>query len=386
MRFKVSPLFVARIRFRLHLPDAAVKCLLQCDEVAEDVGFGNDRWDHLQLLEKIEVGHGNAHHQHAHAGRIQSRQRIFQCIDACLVHVGDAVHPENQEPALGCCLTGDVEELAGETEEERPIDVLDEELVADRVRDGQFICPRFIGDRRERRLPFRDVAYLLHEDERCHDEAGSHRDDQIGEHGQHEHEEHQERIRPRHLKEMANAAVVDDANPDGNEQTCKDCVGNMLDEARQAEQRPTGRSSRAAKNRPWPPPDRGLPPPASTLTTVRIVAPAPGMPPIRPAAMLPRPWPTSSRLLLCCVRVRLSATSDVSSESTAPSNESWSAAAATTDSCCRSNDGITRLGSPDGMAPITGTSSRSNADSTVSDTSATSDAGTARVKRGTMKT
>ena len=61
---------LARIRFRLHLPDAAVKCLLQCVEVAEDVGFGNDRWDHLQLLEKIEVGHGNAHHQHAHPGRI----------------------------------------------------------------------------------------------------------------------------------------------------------------------------------------------------------------------------------------------------------------------------------------------------------------------------
>ena len=167
---------------------------------------------------------------------IQSRQRVFQRIDACLVHVGDAVHAENQEPALGCRLTGDVEELAGETEEERPIDVLDEELVADRVRDGQFIRPRFIGDRRERRLPFRDVAYLLHEDERRHDEAGGHRDDQIGEHGQHEDEEHQERIRPWHLEEMADAAVVDDANPDGNEQTRKDGAGNMLDEARQAEQ------------------------------------------------------------------------------------------------------------------------------------------------------
>ena len=35
---------------------------------------------------------------------------------------------------------------------------------------------------------------------------------------------------------MTDAAVVDDANPDGNEQTCKDSVGNMLDEARQAEQ------------------------------------------------------------------------------------------------------------------------------------------------------
>jgi len=28
---------------------------------------------------------------------------------------------------------------------------------------------------------------------------------------------------------MADAAVVDDTNPEGNEQTCKDGVGNMLD-------------------------------------------------------------------------------------------------------------------------------------------------------------
>ena len=58
-----------------------------------------------------------------------------------------------------------------------------------------------------------------------------------------------------------------------------------------------------------------------------LVALVTGMPPIRPAAIFPRPCPTSSRLLSCWVRVRLSATSDVSNESIAPRNASWSAAA-----------------------------------------------------------
>ena len=35
---------------------------------------------------------------------------------------------------------------------------------------------------------------------------------------------------------MAQAAVVDDPNPDGNEQTCKDRARNMPDEPGQAEQ------------------------------------------------------------------------------------------------------------------------------------------------------
>jgi hypothetical protein len=130
----------------VHLPDVPLKCLLQRVEVAEDVRLGKYRWDHLQSLEKVEVGYGNAHHQHAHPGGVQSRQRIFQRIDACLVHVGDAVHPKNQHSALGCRLAGNLKELAGETEEEWSIDVLDEEIVSDRVRDGQFIRPRFIGD------------------------------------------------------------------------------------------------------------------------------------------------------------------------------------------------------------------------------------------------
>ncbi len=47
--------------------------------------------------------------------------------------------------------------------------------------------------------------------------------------------------------------------------------------------RPDRPRSTAARNRPWITPERRIFPPAFTLTTVRIVAPAPGMPPIRPA-------------------------------------------------------------------------------------------------------
>ena len=37
-------------------------------------------------------------------------------------------------------------------------------------------------------------------------------------------------------------------------------------------------------------------PPARMFTTVPMVAPAPGSPPIRPATAFPMPWPTSSLL------------------------------------------------------------------------------------------
>src|ERR1700720_5059564 len=54
---------LVRIRFRLHLSDAPLKCLLQRVEVAEYDGLGNYCWDHMQLLEKIEVSHRNAHNE-----------------------------------------------------------------------------------------------------------------------------------------------------------------------------------------------------------------------------------------------------------------------------------------------------------------------------------
>ena len=115
----------------------------------------------------------------------------------------------------------------------------------------------------------------------------------------------------------------------------------------------TGRGSR---------PERRLFPPAFTLTTVRIVAPAPGMPPISPATMFPTPWPKSSRLLSCRVRVRLSATSEVSSESIAPSRASWSGGE-------QHRWQLPKLerrqhqgrGRPEGISPISGTSSFSHA-------------------------
>ena len=60
-------------------------------------------------------------------------------------------------------------------------------------------------------------------------------------------------------------------------------------------------------------------PPLFTFTTVRMVAPAPEIPQNSPDTILPMPWPISSRLLLWCVLVILSATTEVSSVSMEPS-------------------------------------------------------------------
>ena len=69
----------------------------------------------------------------------------------------------------------------------------------------------------------------------------------------------------------------------------------------------------------------GVVPPARTLIRVRMVAPAPGKPENRPLAILPMPWPMSSRFESWVLRVMLSATSDVSSESIEPRKASTSA-------------------------------------------------------------
>ena len=66
-------------------------------------------------------------------------------------------------------------------------------------------------------------------------------------------------------------------------------------------------------------------PPALMLTTVRIVAPAPGIPPNTAAILFPIPCPTSSLLGLCLVFVILSATTLVNNESIAPRRDSASA-------------------------------------------------------------
>ena len=61
------------------------------------------------------------------------------------------------------------------------------------------------------------------------------------------------------------------------------------------------------------------------MTTVLIVAPAPGRPPKIAPIELPIPCPMSSLLGRCLVLVKLSATTDVSNESIAPKSESVSA-------------------------------------------------------------
>ena len=68
-------------------------------------------------------------------------------------------------------------------------------------------------------------------------------------------------------------------------------------------------------------PESRVLPPEFMFTTVRMVAPAPGIPPKMAAMLFPIPWPTSSLLGLCLVLVMLSATTEVSRESMAPSKD-----------------------------------------------------------------
>ena len=112
--------------------------------------------------------------------------------------------------------------------------------------------------------------------------------------------------------------------------------------------------TRARSTRACNAPEIGVRPPARTLTTVRIVAPAPGSPPISAEIMLPIPWPISSRFELWRVRVIESATSDVSRLSMEP--RSANVIAPPTTPARRSNEtwGMERAGSPVGTSPIIG--------------------------------
>ena len=65
-------------------------------------------------------------------------------------------------------------------------------------------------------------------------------------------------------------------------------------------------------------PDNLVFPPALMLTTVLMVAPAPGIPPKSALILFPIPCPINSLLGLCFVFVMLSATTEVSRESIAP--------------------------------------------------------------------
>ena len=67
-------------------------------------------------------------------------------------------------------------------------------------------------------------------------------------------------------------------------------------------------------------PDSLVVPPLFMLTTVLMVAPAPGIPPKIEAILFPIPCPINSWLGLCFVFVMLSATTEVSKESIAPRN------------------------------------------------------------------
>ena len=132
-------------------------------------------------------------------------------------------------------------------------------------------------------------------------------------------------------------------------------------------------------------------PPLLTLTTVRMVAPAPGRPQKRPAMALPIPCPINSRLLLCLVLVILSATTEVSSVSMEPRPASVRPGirAATTMSPHGKPARLTLslakngMGKPDGISPMVGTPSiLINRETTVITMRATSVDGTFLVRRG----
>ena len=122
-------------------------------------------------------------------------------------------------------------------------------------------------------------------------------------------------------------------------------------------------------------------PPARMLMTVPMVAPAPGSPPRNPAIMLPMPWPTSSRLALCCVRVIESAMSEVSRLSIDPSIAMVSAGVTARARMSGDRSGSCGVGKPVGTMPITGTSVSHSTPIIVPTPSATSVGGRMRRSR-----
>ena len=141
----------------------------------------------------------------------------------------------------------------------------------------------------------------------------------------------------------------------------------------------------AKRTREWSAPEIGVLPPARTLTTVRMVAPAPGMPPRSPAMTLPMPWPISFRLDLCWVRVTLSAIREVSKLSIEPSTARTSAACTMPGNRSSSIAGIWRSGKPRGISPITGAPDRTKMPISVLMTRAASGGEISRRSRPGMK-
>ena len=118
-------------------------------------------------------------------------------------------------------------------------------------------------------------------------------------------------------------------------------------------------SNTVNKNRPCMIPDTRVFPPAFIFTTVPLVAPAPGIPPMIAASIFPIPCPISSRLLLCLVFVILSAITEVSRESMLPNTARTIAYSMMVLNALGSISSIPpscKEGSPAGISPIRGTS------------------------------
>ena len=130
-------------------------------------------------------------------------------------------------------------------------------------------------------------------------------------------------------------------------------------------------------------PESRVRPPACTLVTVRIVAPAPGRPPSRALAMLPMPWPINSWSESCWLRVMLSATREVSSESMEPNTARVSAKPPRVRRSPHPTWGHCSAGRPVGMAPSLGRAplGSHSTEAPLTTTSATRGAGSRKFQR-----
>ena len=127
-------------------------------------------------------------------------------------------------------------------------------------------------------------------------------------------------------------------------------------------------------------PDTRVRPPALMLAAVPVVAPAPGMAPIRPATTFPIPTPISSRLGLWSSPVIESATKAVSRLLMEAIRAMVRAGTAEEVRVSRVREGNTISGMPVGTVPITGASVNTVMPSNVPTINATTEAGS-RVRR-----
>jgi hypothetical protein len=84
--------------------------------------FGNQSWNQI---DSIQHSHGllpEARHHHGNASGFQEADDFFYGVEACLINMGNLLHPENHDPYVGKVLR-DVLKGRGESKEQRAIQV-----------------------------------------------------------------------------------------------------------------------------------------------------------------------------------------------------------------------------------------------------------------------